>query len=454
MVHVSRCLRQINENPQLCDIIVKKVIGSEPSVHQLCSYLTGLFLVSETINVKNTATFNKTNETYETEENDAKRYATNRKSSKQRLSLTPMLSIDTYEIRSLNQDEQTKVPIYESTVSENNIFKELVQTLSRGGNNCDPLLKVDNNKYFECIVLDKAGNILQPHSNNSYQHKGRITEKNDSDSINPTKVYVNQKYQKLKHAALNDIIYETQNYDALQAMGVNDFNFIWNPNQSRFIELQNTVVTLQGNDFENDQKDSSCVKVIGSRIKSKDKDSFAINTMKSIKSSTNHKFRGKNVQGSENLKLNRHVSDMIITNRSKNDYSKCNYTANRLSSNKMSKWVSHNARVTQFDKYLQKEIYPLVTELNDIINKCTSYGLFTRDMVPYLAYNTFKSLPSVQRDNMMIGNQTFPKFGKEIIKNQMTKYSYETSWDPQNKKTEFQRRKQPNRMVYSILFDD
>ncbi|XP_026315734.1 uncharacterized protein LOC113227075 [Hyposmocoma kahamanoa] len=412
--------------------------------------------VSENINVKNTATFNKTNETYETEENDAKRDATNRKSSKQRLSLTPMLSIDTYETGYLNQDEQAKVPIYESTVSESNIFKELVQTLSRGGNHCDPLLKVDNNKYFECIVLDKAGNVLQPLSNNSYQYKGRITEKNDSDSINPAKVYVNQKYQKLKHAALNDIIYETQNYDALQAMGVNDFNFIWNPNQSRFIELQNTVVTLQGNDYENDQKDSqksSSVKVIGSRIKSKDKDSFAINTMKSIKSSTNHKFRGKNVHRSENSKLNRHVSDMIITNRSKND-SKCDYAANRLFSNKLSKWVSQNARVTQFDKYLQKEIYPLVTELNDIRNKCISYGLFTRDMVPYLAYNTFKSLPSVQRDNMMIGNQTFPKFEKGIIKNQMTKYSYETSLDPQNKKTEFQIRKQPNRMVYSILFDD
>lgn len=399
------------------------------------------------------------NKTNEIEENDPKRDASNTKSSKQRLTLTPMLSIDTYATEPLNQDEQKKVSGCGRNDSENNFFEEFVQCLSGCVNNCDPIMKVDNNKYFEYIALDKAGNIHQPLSNSSYHHKGRAIEKNDSDSINPAKVYVNQKYQTIKHTALNDIIYETQNYNDLQVIDTNDYNIIWNPNnysQSRFIELQNTVVTLQGNDYENDQKvskNSSCVKVISSRVKSKDKDSFAIDTMKSIKPQINHKFRGKNKHRPENLELNRHASDIIITNKSRNDYLKTECAANTFFSNKLSRWVSYNARVSQFDKYLQKEIYPLVTELNDIKTRCISYGLFTSDMVPYLAYNKCKSLPIAQGENVMIGNQTVPKFEKEINKNQVTKLSHETSLNPQSKITEFQTRK-PNRMVYSILFDD
>lgn len=410
--------------------------------------------------MKNTATLNKTNETHETEENDAKREATYRKSSTQRLSLTPMLSIDTYETEPLEEETQKKVPMFERTVSEKNIFKDFVQSLSGGGNNYDPVFKVDNNKYCEYIVLDKAGNILQPLSDNSYQHKGRVTEKNDSDNINPIKKRVNQKYQKLKHTALNDIIYETQTYDGLQAMGVNDFNIIWNPNnynQSRFIELQNTVVTLQGNEYENDHKKSqksSCVKVINSRVKSKDKDNFAIDTRRTIKPSTNQKFSGNNLHRPENLELNRRVSDMIITSKSRNDYSKSDAAANRFFSNKLSNWVSQNARVSQFDKYLEKEIYPLVSELNDIRNRCISYGLFTRDMVPCLTDNTCYSLPSSQREQKIIGNQSCPKFEKEINKNQVTKYSCESTLDPQSKVPEYQRGKKPNRMVYSILFNE
>lgn len=409
--------------------------------------------------MKNTATFYKSNETREINENDAKRDATNGKFSTQRLSVTPMLSIDTYELGPLENDKQKRMPVFERTVSEKNIFKEFVQGLSEGGNNCEPVLKVDNNNYFEYIVLDKAGNILQPHSDNSHKHKGRVTKQNDTESVNSANVYVNQKYQKLKHAALNDIIYETQNYGGLQAMGVNDFNIIWNPNnynQSRFIELQNTVVTLQGNDYKSDKvsQKSSCVKVISSHVKSKDKDSIAMDTMKT-KPTTNHKFRGKNVHRPKNLELNRRVSDMIITSKLRNDYSKSDYVSNKLKyQNKLSKWVPRNARVSQFDKYLEKEIYPLVSELSDIRNRCISYGLFTSDMVPCLTYNTCKTFPSPRRENKMIGNQTFPKFDKETNKNLLTKYSYETCMDPQSKVTECQRRKKPNRMVYSILFND
>lgn len=412
------------------------------------------------MNFMNSTTLNKSNETHVIEENYSKRNTTNRKSSKQRLSLTPMLSIDTYETGPLDDSKQKRATIFERTASENYTFKEFVQSLSGGGSNCDPVFKMDNNKYFECIVRDKAGNILQPLSDNSYQHKGRETEKNDSDSINPAKIYVNQKYQKLKHTALNDIIYETQNYDNLQAMDVNDFNIIWNPNsynQSRFIELQNTVVTLQGSDYKNDQKNSQkspCVKVMSSRVKSKDKDSFAIDTMKTIKPSTSPKFKVKNVHVPENLELNHRLSDVNITNKSRNDYSKSGCAGNQVFSNKLSKWVSHNARVSEFDKYLEKEIYPLVTELNDIKNRCISYGFFAKDMVPYLAFNTCRSLPRAQPENKMISNQTFPKFEKEINKNQITKYSNETSLNPQSKVAEFQRHKKPNRMVYSILFDD
>lgn len=410
------------------------------------------------MNFINSTTLNKSNETHVTEENDSKQNATNRKSSKQRLSLTPMLSIDTYETGPLDDDKQKKATIFERTVSEKNIFKEFVQSLSGDGSNCDPVFKMDNNKYFECIVRDKAGNILQPLSDN--QHKGREMEKIDSGNINPAKIYVNQKYQKLKHPAVNDIIYETQNYDNLQAMGVNDFNIIWNPenyNQSRFIELQNTVVTLQGNDYKNDQKNSQkspCVKVISSSVKSKGKDSFAIDTMKTIKRSTSPKFRVKNVHVQENLELNQRLSDVIITNESRNDYSKTDSATNYFFSYKLSKWISQNARVSQFDKYLEKEIYPLVNELNDIRNRCISYGFFTRDMVPYLTLNSCKSLPRAQQENKMIGHQTFPKFEKEINNNQITTYSNETSLNPQSKVAEFQRRKKPNRVVYSILFED
>lgn len=407
--------------------------------------------------MKNTATLKKTNVT---PEKDAKRDTTNGKLSKQRLSVTPMLSIDTYETVPLEGDKQKKVPIFEGTVSEKNIFKEFVQGLSGGGINCDPALKVNNNEYCDHIVLDKASNNLQPYLDNSHQHKERVTEKNDSDSINTAKVYVNQKYQKLKHTALNDIIYETQNYDGLQPMGVNDLNIIWNPynyNQSRFIELQNTVVTLQGNDYENDHKvsqKSSCVKVISSHVKSKDKDSFAIDTMKTTKTSTNHKFRGKNVHRPKDLELKRRVSDMIIKNKLKNDYWKSDCASNCFILNKLSKWYPHNARISQFDKYLEKEIYPLVFELNDIRSRCISYGLFTSEMVPCLNYNTCKSFPSPLQEHKMIGNQVFPKLEKEINKNQATKHSYETTLNPQSKVTEYQRRKKPNRMVYSILFNE
>lgn len=409
-----------------------------------------VFIISETIHLNNNATCNQTNEPQETEENDSN----NQKSIKPRLCLTPICPVSTCEAIPLEGDKKNKPTIFKSTVSKQNIFRGFAQSLSGGDNSCDPVFKVDNNKYFKYVVLDKASNIPQPLTDNSYEGQ-RLIDKNDSNTNNPPKVYVIQKYLKLKQAAsLNDIINKAQNCDGLQTIGVNNFNIIWNSNnynQSKFIELQNTVVTLQGNDYESDHKvthKSSCVKVISSRVKSKENDSFAIDT---LKSSTNHALKANHNQRPKNLELNRCVSNTVITNKSKNDYPKGDCGANRLSSNKFSK--PQYSRVSQFDKYIKNEMYPLVSELNDIRNRCISYGLFTSDMVPCLSYYSCKSLSNRRRENKIIDNQTLPKLENEIDKSQVMEYFYKTSLKSQSKPTEYQRKK-PNRMVYSILFND